>query len=127
MKTFVEFTDGNGQLIRVQWSSTATHPMARVYVKKPASGDDDEITACIHMTVRTCRAKRTSLSSSATPSTPTNPRTPPLYTIEAARELCARELEEESLRRIRMSEPFSVAPEAMAGWLRSQRKEEQGK
>ena len=51
----------------------------------------------------------------------------PLYTIEAAREMCARELEEESLRRIRMSEPFSVAPEEMAGWLRSQRKEEQGK
>ena len=43
MKTFVVFTDGDGQLIRVQWSSAATRPMARVYV-------ENEITACIHMT-----------------------------------------------------------------------------
>ena len=49
MKTFVEFTDADGHEVRVQWSSAATRPKARVYLSRAETPSMSMVDACLHL------------------------------------------------------------------------------
>lgn len=46
----VSFTDSDGHIVRVQWSSAADASHARVYIRREKNSDASPVDACLHLT-----------------------------------------------------------------------------